>query len=143
MWKHAPRVMRRYKCGEIGSFDTDNIHNGVCWGWPKECSLTNLQARTIFFTIYQKKVLTLHQLIVVRKSLSYSWELTGHLPGGNYPGVKEVWKIVMPEKTAEQLHHVLPQRIPTVRELVRAFTKGWTPASPMSLVVFCQGLIAA
>ena len=126
--------MRRHKCGEIGSFDTDNIHNGVCWGWPKECSLTNLQARTIFFTIYQKKVLTLHQLIVVRKSLSYSWELTGHLPGGNYPGVKEVWSVVREHVMADKKHVVLPARIPTPDDLHTAFNKEWTTSCPMTLI---------
>ena len=143
MWTHVPKVMRRYRVGVVGSFDPHNCHGGVTWGWPKECRLTNLQARTIFFNLYRKEVLTLHQLIVVRKALAYAWELSGGLPGGNYPAVKEVWRIVKADKTADQIHRVLPSRIPTVRELVKAFTTGWTPESPFSLVSFCQGLVAA
>ena len=82
MWKEVPRDMRRYKVGEIDSFDPANCHKGVCWGWPKECKLTNLQARTVFFNIYKKRTLTIHQIIVVRKALSYAFELSGGLAGG-------------------------------------------------------------
>ena len=106
MWKEVPKVMRRYKIGEEGSFDPKNCHKGSCWGWPKECKLTNLQARTIFFNIYKRKVLTIHQLIVVRKSLSFAWELTGGVPGGNYPGVKQVWKIVDERAMGKQINFV-------------------------------------
>ena len=143
MWRDVPKTMRRYNCGAVGSFDKNNCHAGVTWGWPKECSLTNIQARTIFFNLYKKRSLTLHQLIVVRKALSFAFELAGGMPGGNFPGVKEVWKIVKDSNTATQIHHVMPARIPTVRELVRAFKKEWSPVSPMSLVKFCQGLVAA
>ena len=143
MWSEVPKVMRRYKIGEVGSYDKENVHNGVCWGWPKECKLTNLQARTIFFDIYKRKQLTIHQLIVVRKSMSYAWELSGHVPGGNYPGVKEVWKIVKENLMAQQQHHVIPERIPEVHQLRVAFLKEWTPASPMTLVEYCGRLIAA
>ena len=36
MWREAPEVMRRYKFGKVGSFDPQNVHNGVCWAWPRE-----------------------------------------------------------------------------------------------------------
>ena len=143
LWKTVPRDMKRYGIGEVGSFDKDNCHRGVCWGWPKECHLTNLQARTLFFNCYKSEALTLHQLIVVRKSLSFAWELSGGLPGGNYPSVKETWKIVRPEKTATQIHRVLPQRIPSVSELIRAFSKNWSVDHPLSFIEYCTGLVAA
>ena len=142
MWKEVPRDMKRYKVGEVGSFDPENVHKGVCYGWPKECNLTNLQAKTLFLNIYKNGTLTIHQLIVVRKHLSYAWELTGGVPGGNYPGVKEVWQLVRADQMQPQIHHVLPTRIPTVQELKRAFLKKWTPQSPMTFIEYCLGLVA-
>ena len=135
--------MRRYRIGEVNSFDKTNCHGGVCWGWPKECNLTNLQARTLFFNSYKSGKLTIFQLIVVRKSLSFAFELTGGLPGSNYKAVKEVWQVVEPSKTATQIHHVLPQKIPTVSELIRAFTRNWTPDHPLSFMEFVLGFVSA
>ena len=143
LWKTVPADMKRYRIGEPGSYDQNNCHRGVCWGWPKECRLTNQQARTLYLNAYEKGTLTIHQLIVIRKSLSFAWELTGGAPGGNYPAVKEVWKLVIPAKTKTQTHHVLPDRIPTVSELRKAFRTEWTPDHPMSFVEYCQGLLAA
>ena len=143
MWRVVPRDMRRYGIGKVGSFDPLNVHNGVCWGWPKECNLDNQQAKTIYYNAYKTQKLTMDQLIVVRKAMSHAWELAGGLPGGNFPGVKEVWRIVRSGKTASQIHKVLPERIPTVEELRHAFNQEWTPSSPMSLVTFSQGLLAA
>ena len=143
LWRSVPKDMKRYKIPKPGSFDPKNCHRGVMWGWPKECSLTNVQARTLLFNAYKQKSLTMSQLVVVRKSLSYAWELTGGLPGGNYPGVKEVWKIVSPQQTRTQIHHVLPERIPTVAELIKAFTKDWTPASAMCFMRHCIGFLTS
>ena len=141
MWQEVPKEMTRYRVGPVDSFDVNNVHRGTCWGWPKECALTNLQARTIFFNIYKRARLTIHQLIVVRKGLAYAYELTGGTPGKNFPGVKEVWSVVREQTMAQQKHHVLPCRIPTPQELRIAFNKEWTPASPISLVGHCQSLV--
>ena len=108
MWREAPGHMRKYRVKAEDEFDPKNSHGGSCWGWPNECKLTNVQARSIFYETYKRRRLTIHQLIVVRKALAYAWELSGGLPGGNYPAVKEVWKIVKADKTADQIHRVLP-----------------------------------
>ena len=80
--------------------------------------------------------------------MSYAWELTGGSNGrngqvGNYPGVKEVWKVVREENLADKINHVKPVRIPTPPELKKAFNKEWTPDSSMSLIEHCTGLIKA
>ena len=62
MWSEAPRLMRRYKIGKEGTFDTFNGHGGVCWGWPKECKLTNAQARAVYFACYNRRRLTVAQM---------------------------------------------------------------------------------
>ena len=141
MWREAPRLMRRYGVKPEGEYDANNSHGGVCWAWPHECKLTNIQARSIFYHCYKQRRLTIHQLIVVRKGMAYAWELTGHPPGGNYPGVKEVWGIVRESNLAAQIKTVKPVRIPTPEELKVAFNKEWTRESPMSLVAHCSGLV--
>ena len=157
MWREAPRHMRKYNIKAVDQFDKRNSHGGVCWGWPNECKLTNVQARSIFYACYKRRQLTIHQLIVVRKGMAYAWELTGGLPGGNFPGVKEVWKIVRESNLAEQLHSVKPVRIPTPEELKVAFTREWTHPddrplrfqklrpveTSMTLVQHCSGLVQA
>ena len=157
MWREAPRHMRKYKIKAVDQFDKRNSHGGVCWGWPNECKLTNVQARSIFYACYKRRQLTIHQLIVVRKGMAYAWELAGGLPGGNYPGVKEVWKIVRESNLADGLNSVKPVRVPTPEELKTAFTKEWVHPddrplrfqkadqleTSMTLVQHCSGLVQA
>ena len=157
MWREAPSRMRKYNIKAEDEFDPKNSHGGSCWGWPNECKLTNVQARSIFYECYKRRQLTIHQLIVVRKGMAYAWELTGGLPGGNYPGVKEVSKIVRESNLAEKINVVKPVRIPTPDELKLAFTKEWVHPddrplrfqkldpveSSMNLVQHCSGLVQA
>ena len=143
MWKCAPREMRRFKVGTVGSFDENNVHGGECWGWPRECKLTKSQARTIYYTMYKTRELTIDQLCVVKKAFAHAWELVGGTPGGNFPGVKEIWGIIRVGKTATKKHSVVPERVPTPEELRTPFNREWRPDSPMSLVKSCQGLLGA
>ena len=144
MWREAPRQLRKYNVKLEGQYDPLNSHGGVCWAWPRECKLTNIQARAVFYECYKKRRLTIHQIIVVRKAMAYAFELTGGTPGGNFPSVKEVWKIVRESELAPKIHTVKPTRIPTPEELRKAFTKEWDAStSSMSLVEFCCGLVQA
>ena len=139
-WREVPDVMKRYNIGEVGSFDPKNGQGGVCWGWPKECTLTSAQAKTIMFDIWKKKSLTFPQMKVVRKSLAYAFELSGGaVPKGNYPGVNEVWDVVREDLLPESQTTTLPQRIPTPEELKRAFTKDWSPEHSWSLMKWLPG----
>lgn len=143
LWKTVPEVMARFKIGKAGSFDPFNGHNGVCWGWPKECKLTNKQAKTLFLACYQTRSLTIHQMIVVKKALAYAFELTGQgKPKGNYLGVKEVWQLVKPTELAGAKGSVIPQRIPTIKEL-KVFGKDWTTDFDGSLIDYSSGAICA
>ena len=143
LWREAPETCRRYKIGKVGSFDPLNGHNGVCWGWPSECRLTNSQAKTLYFNIYKKRSLTIHQTIVVRKALAYAYELRGGEPKGNFKGVKTVDTIIREAKLAGALGKVVPERLPTVRDLEAAFTKEWTTDSPQCLVEFSSSVVCA
>ena len=135
--------MSRFGVGKVGTFDEFNGHNGVCWGWPKECKLTNKQAKTLFLAVYQTRSLTIHQMIVVRKSLAYAYELRGGEPKGNYKGVKQIWKLVDPKQLAPAKGRVIPQRIPTVKQLKVAFEKDWTTDFDGSLIDYSSGLVCA
>jgi hypothetical protein len=104
--------------------------------------MTNTRARTLFNTIYRKGQLTYHQMIVVRKGLAYAWEICGNEPGGNYPGVKEVWSLVSKLQCADQKVHVLPTRIPKMVHLKAAFTKEWDPEDGKSLIDHMTGCVA-
>ena len=37
MWEFAPDKCRQLGFPEPGTFSKSNGHNGVCWGWKKEC----------------------------------------------------------------------------------------------------------
>jgi len=143
-WQEAPREMTRFKIGKVDSFNPKNGQGGVCWGLPKECSLTNQQAKTILFEIWKKRSLTFPQMKAVRKSFAYAYELTGGpIPKGNFPGVNRVWDLVREEELPESTTTTLPQSIPTPDELKKAFTKEWTPQHPWCLMMWLQGLIQA
>ena len=143
MWREVPDTMKRCRIGAVGSFDPQNGHNGVCWGWPKECQLTETQARNIYLKIWQKKTLTYFQMVVVRKAFAYAYELRGGEPKGNFKGVKKVWSVVRKELLAAAQGRVLPERIPSVEDLRIAFTKEWTPAHSMNLVKFSSAVVSA
>ena len=146
MWAQVPEVMRRYKIGEVDSFDPRNGQGGVCWGYPKECSLKNSQAKTILWDIWKKRSLTFPQMKKVRQSLAYAYELSGGprvKPRGNYPGVNSAWDNVKEELCVESSTTTLPQSIPSMSELKKAFTKEWTPQHSMCLMEYLQGLVQA
>ena len=143
-WQEVPKVMVRYKIGKVGSFSKKNGHGGVCWGYPKECSLRNSQARTILWEIWKKRSLTFPQMKVVRKALAYAYELSGgDKPKGNYAGVNQVWEHVKPDQCVESSTTTLPQSIPTTKELKLAFTAEWSPQHPWCLMRFLEGLVQA
>ena len=130
-WQEVPDVMKRYKIGEVGSFNPKNGHGGVCWGMPKECSLTDSQAKTIMWEIWKKRSLTFPQMKVVRKSFAYAYELIGgpvhsNKTKPNFPGVNTIWKHVKQDELPESETTTIPQSIPTPMELKKAFTKEWT-----------------
>lgn len=144
MWQEVPEVMRRYKIGEVNSFDPRNGHGGVCWGYPKECSLKSSQAKTIIWKIWGKRSMTYPQMKKIRQSLAYAYELSGgSKPKGNYAGVNNAWDNVVPEQCVESSTTTIPQSIPTMDELKKAFTREWTPQHSWCLMEFLQGLIQA
>ena len=140
-WKHARAEMKRFGVGKVGSFDKRNHHAGVCWGWPHECRLTDRQAKTIYHTIWKTRALTIDQMIVIRKSFAYAFELKNNQTG-NYPGVKEVWKFIRESQLAPAIRRVIPTKIPTVAQL-KVFAKDWTPVGGMSLIRYSSGLVCA
>ena len=133
--------MKRYGIGEVGSFDPRNHHAGFAWGWPSECRLTNDQAKTIYFALWKSRALTIDQMIVVKKSFSFAFELANNKTG-NFPGVLGVHKFIRESELAPAYFTVKPKNIPTVEELT-VFGQNWSPECGISLVEYSSGLICA
>ena len=67
--------MERAKAKRPGEYNPKNHHAGVCWGYPGECTMTNLRASKVLRACIKSKMLTIDQIKVVRKSLAYAFEL--------------------------------------------------------------------
>ena len=103
--------------------------------------MTETRARCIYNAILVKGNLTYDQMIIVRKGFSYAWELIGGTPGGNFPSVMAIWKMVKKANCADKVRSVLPERIPTVKQLKAAFTREWDPSGPTTFVEHMQRTI--
>ena len=127
MWRYAPKKCEQLGFKKPGTFSKDNGHNGECWGWKKECSMSDQKAGKILLHLVNLETLTLSQLEVVRKSLAYSYQLRGNEVTKyktNWPEVRKVWKAVS-DKSCAPTRSTKPKRIPTPEELKAAFTQHW------------------
>ena len=55
-----------------GTFMKNNGHNGMLWGYKKECNMTDKKAGKILLALIKTRKLTMSQLGLVLKSLAYS-----------------------------------------------------------------------
>ena len=143
MWQEAEEEMREHKILPPGSYDPDNCHQGKMWGWPKECNMTDNKAKRILFVCYKSKKLTWPMVKAVRQSLSYAFELCGGDKKKNWPSIKNLWRTFHESNCPKTVHSTYPRKIPTPKELKEAFTKGWTPETPMCLMRWVVGEVAA
>ena len=112
----------------------------------KECKLTNVQARAIFYECYKGRQLTWPQMRTIRKSFAYAYELIGAprtKKQVNFAGVNDVWGIIRQDQLKDNITTTIPDRIPQPEELKKAFTTVWTREHPWSLMEFLCGLIHA
>ena len=153
MWKHAEAEMKAARILPMGSYDENNIHGGKIWGWKHECNLTNEKVKRILYQCIHCGEMTEPQLRVVRKSLSYAYQLVhsgrDDFPVKrilhNWPSVFNVWNTI-DEDTLKKVtteSSTLPERIPTYEEMKTAFTKGWTPDHPWTFLKFTAGCLSA
>ena len=70
MWEFAPDKCRQLGFPEPGTFSKSNGHDGVCWGWKKECRMTNRKAGEILLELVNLETMTIAQLGTVRKALA-------------------------------------------------------------------------
>jgi hypothetical protein len=141
-------AVRKY-CRKIGLKDPDtyhkrNQHGGVMFALPCEFKLNDKQAGKILFRAYKTHALTFDQLKVIRKMLSYAYQLKGHGPKTNWPSIASVWETVNEKKCSAQKNFVLPTKIPRPEQLRQAFTgDGWSPELGMSLLDWSRGCLLA
>ena len=58
LWEVVPDEMERHNIGAVGSFHPQNGHNGVMWGWKRECNMTNTKAKKLLLAAFSSKKLT-------------------------------------------------------------------------------------
>ena len=137
MFEFAPDKCRQLGFPEPGTFSKTNGHNGDCWGWKKECRMTNRKAGEILLELVNLQTMTMAQLGTVRKALAYSYQLMGNTVTkyqNNWPETYNVWKGVSDVRCAPT-KSCKPTRIATPEEEKRAFTMRWSPAtSKLSLI---------
>ena len=149
MWRVAPGEMRNAGVQPWGTYDKKNSHKGRIWGWKSECPLTEEKVKRIAFKVLEVNVLTLPQLEMVRKALSYAWQLCNgvqtHVPQKqrNWIAVKSLWSTVKVVEIPATGKSTKPDKIPTPQELGAAFKKQWHSGHPMSRVEFSMGVISA
>ena len=73
MWAAAPNEMEAAGVKPMGEYDTLNHHGGMIWGWPSECPLKDFTVKKILTQCIAGGTLTIDQLRLVRKSLSYAY----------------------------------------------------------------------
>ena len=144
MWKIIPRELVKLNIPRPGSFDPTNCHQGIMWGWPSECNMTDKKALRIIYALYQSKKLTANEIKNVRKSLSYAYELKGGNARKNWPSLKGIFKTTLNLNTLPKgraCHSTKPTKIPTPDQLKRAFTKPWKPGTLLSFAEWTVGYV--
>ena len=142
-WAAAPLEMERAKVKPVGGYAPDNHHQGVCFGWPNECSMTNLRASKILRACIKSRKLTLDQIKAVRKMLAYSYELRGGKQSENWSCIKGIMATIKVSQLPPKMKEVVPVNIPTPQHLKQAFTTEWTTDNAWHFVPWCLGLICA
>jgi hypothetical protein len=146
LWRAVPALMAKFEIPEEGTFDPFNGHNGMIWGWRRECNMTTKKAKELLFAAHQTGTLTLVQLEVIRKFLAYSWQLMGGDTKCSWPGLKKVWNVIECQKATLKpttaATSTLPLRIPTHNHLKERVVKHWTPDCSMSFAQSCVGRVA-
>ena len=143
MWRVAPKQMQRAKAKRPGEYDPRNHHKGVCWGWPKECTFTELRVSKVLRACIKSRQLTIDQLKVVSKSLAYAYELKGGKRGGNWECVPGVMGTIRLAQLPGKLRDTNPVNIPTPQQLRIAFTKPWSSESGWHFMPWLTGLLCA
>ena len=143
-WKcpEAKKYMKRKGIPPPGSFRKDNQHGGRLWGHRNECKMTNKVAGEVLERCFESKLFSVDQMKQIRHSLSYSYYLRTGKPQSNWPEVIAQWKSFGNLKSLPKGKQKMPTKIPSPRNLKRAFTTQWTPDSPWSLAKHMTGVIA-
>ena len=146
MWKVIPKELKKMNIPPPGSFDPGNAHNGIMWGWPAECNMTDKKAKRILFKCYETKRVTANELKNIRKTLAYSHELKGGSCKKNWPSIKGLFKEALNLKTLPKgraSNSTKPTKIPTPEQLKQAFTKPWSRGCGLPLTKWVVGYVAA
>ena len=149
MWRVVPDEMKKAQVKPMGTYDKNNTHGGIIWGWKSEVPLTEDKVKRIMFKIIQRNQLSKSQLDCVRKAFSFSYQLKMGVKGSpgakdcNWKVIKSLWKSIDLYKLPPAENSNLPTKIPTPREQKTAFRKPWTEEHEDSFLGFTDGTICA
>ena len=131
--KHFPRP---------DSCDKRNHHRGVMPSLPGDFSLTEKQASTILEKVCESPKTSYSQVRTVSATLSYLHAILTGIQGKNWKDVTAVLH-AYPEADFKLIRKSLvPTVVPSPSCIRKAFTKGWDPASGVSLTLWCTMLLA-
>ena len=137
LWRMARKYMKRIGMKEPGKYDRTNQHGGKMFALPNEVSLSGLQAGKLLRKCY-KRCATKSHLEMVRKCLSYAYQLTTG-KDGNYEEAEIAWSSFDPRNYGQPRRKIMPQRVIPPERLGDAFTTEWSPDCGMSFPSWCVG----
>ena len=140
-WEFAEKELKEWGIPEPNSFSKSNQLGGVVYASPGEYRkkpLSGDRCARVIELAYEKGATdaTIKQM---SKCASHLYQLKSGVNGDNFPDVKGMIESFDPLEIAKKKFSTLPQRIPSVEDMVTGLTKEWDPSGPLSLVRFLQG----
>ena len=146
LWS-APTVKKLMKTRglkEPGKYKKDNQHGGFMYALPTEVNMSNATAGDIMYKAILSGRFSYNELRDIRKMFSFTYQIQGGEPNGNFKAVAHAWPMVKSPTTVIQ-----PPRkgkrtmiVPTPREIKKLFQTEWDRGTEMSLYEWSRGRLA-
>ena len=137
-WKWAPKRCTEFKLKKPNGFDSTNQHGGRLWATRRECKVTGKHAALILESCFLAGM-GKFQLQQVKKNWSYAYFLKTGNKGENFKEVTKMWKSMT--KFPKAKRPLLPDRVPTPKQLKTCLTTPWNDTNGMPLVDWSVGLL--
>ena len=145
MWDFARDHLTKWKIPEPGSWDKKNLFRGTMWSSSTEYRkrpLSGTRCARVLELCWERGI-TVDNLKVVKKCMSCIYLLATGIPSSNFPQVTAMFKTLDLKRCGAKKRSTLPTKILAPVQLKNAFTREWNPDGNLSLVEFCQGVLAA
>ena len=122
--------------------DKNNQHGGVMPAMPGELFISGKQAATLLEKAADVDDISWDQLKKVSNCLSYLHTLMTGDNGENWDEVSQVWDALKEVNFPTKHGTMIPEHIPSVGALKKAFTTEWTPACGMTFIRWLTGFLS-